>query len=82
MSAHRSMMVEDFMDPDDQSADDSSISAPSYSPVTASSTCSVAQSDDNDSKHSHSDVEESNGSISKCPAQSGFCNCRCVYKHA
>ena len=60
------------MDPDDQSADDSSISAPSYSPVIASSTHSVAQSDDNDSRHSHSDVEEPNGSISKYFAQSGM----------
>ena len=68
MSAHRSMMVAEFMDPDVQSADDSSISAPSYSPVTASTTCSVAQSDDNDSKHSHSDVEEPSRSISKYAA--------------
>ena len=60
--AHVSPMAGEVTDPGDQSEDDSSISAPPYSPLTVSSSCSeVLYTDDDrefDSEEKEFDSEE------------------------
>lgn len=82
---HDSLMAADFTDPDKHSTDDSSVSAPTYSPLTVSSNCSEVLHDDfeydSEDEESFCSAEERVDPIGQCFYSETFvivCMCECI----